>query len=377
MPRRCNSLMGTSTIAGRLVLMAALLLLLCSTGAAWAGASIGLESLSAGARLERLTLIVLPMVAIGGGAFYLVVRTWLRRPVTVLIERITSMSFGENGLATRLDLARPDELGAVAMHVDGLIDRVQAVLTSAGVLGSDAGHSAEVIASEAQRLASSSSMNAATIEEIMASLGEINDLAAATTTSCQEASERASRAQEAVARGSADVDRLTEAMSQIIESSRTITKVVAVIRDVSFQTNLLALNAAVEAARAGESGKGFAVVAEEVRSLALRSAKAAAETNALIEEASRRATNGGAIAEEVALALGQIQSETIHVSHLLAGAAAEVVQQSESVSMVTNGVNSLSDNTQENAASAEGLAKPSRESAGTITRMQSLLGGIA
>jgi methyl-accepting chemotaxis protein len=94
----------------------------------------------------------------------------------------------------------------------------------------------------------------------------------------------------------------------------------------------------------------------------------------LIEEASRRATNGGRIAEEVAQVLCSIHTETSQVGDLLSGAAREVVQQNESVGMVTSGINSLSDNTQENAASAEGLARASRESAEKIARLQALVG---
>jgi len=72
-----------------------------------------------------------------------------------------------------------------------------------------------------------------------------------------------------------------KAVEKLKGSGQEISNASNVINEISFQTNLLSLNAMVEAARAGQAGKGFAVVASEVKSLAERSAKAAAEISNL------------------------------------------------------------------------------------------------
>jgi len=69
--------------------------------------------------------------------------------------------------------------------------------------------------------------------------------------------------------------RETTSRGQILaEKSQRIEEVIDLIANIAEQTNLLALNATIEAARAGESGKGFAVVANEVKGLAVQTARA-------------------------------------------------------------------------------------------------------
>src|SRR5918911_249744 len=95
-------------------------------------------------------------------------------------------------------------------------------------------------------------------------------------------------------------------MAGIKDSSSRIARIIKTIDAIAFQTNILALNAAVEAARAGEAGMGFAVVADEVRNLAQRSAQAAKDTAALIEESIARSQEGATKVEQVATAISTI-----------------------------------------------------------------------
>jgi hypothetical protein len=104
--------------------------------------------------------------------------------------------------------------------------------------------------------------------------------------------------------------KVVEAMANILDSSTRISGIITLINDIAFQTNLLALNASVEAARAGEHGKGFAVVATEVRKLAHRSAKAAAEIGQLIESGLETMQTGREIVEQSDEALGKLREGT-------------------------------------------------------------------
>jgi len=65
-----------------------------------------------------------------------------------------------------------------------------------------------------------------------------------------------------------DITNMNEQIKQLVEMAEKVRKIVNGVEEIAEQTNLLALNASIEAARAGESGKGFAVVAEEIGKLA-------------------------------------------------------------------------------------------------------------
>jgi methyl-accepting chemotaxis protein len=79
-----------------------------------------------------------------------------------------------------------------------------------------------------------------------------------------------------------EVNHSAEIITRLRERSRSIEKVLSVIREVTESTNLLSLNAAILAAQAGEYGKSFSVVADEIRGLSDRTSSSAREIAGIV-----------------------------------------------------------------------------------------------
>jgi len=67
-------------------------------------------------------------------------------------------------------------------------------------------------------------------------------------------------------------------------TGQAIATAMHLIGDIARQTNMLALNAKIEAARAGDAGRGFSVVADEVKALATQVAETSRRITSLLAE---------------------------------------------------------------------------------------------
>ena len=233
------------------------------------------------------------------------------------------------------------------------------------------------VSDSSQSLSQGATEQASSLEEITSSMTEIGSQTKANAENAAQANQLASQARGAAREGSEYMKRMTEAMSEIDQSSQAISKIIKVIDEIAFQTNLLALNAAVEAARAGHHGKGFAVVAEEVRNLAGRSARAARETAELIEGSCARVRNGGEIAEQTATSLEGILDNVGKAADLVAEIAAASNEQAEGVAQVNMGLGQVEQVTQQNTASAEQTASAAEQLSAQAATLRELLSGFA
>ncbi len=213
--------------------------------------------------------------------------------------------------------------------------------------------SAAQVSSSSQAQARSASEQTASLEETSASSEEIDGMTRKTAANMALAATRMKETTNVVETAGRALAEMTVSIQGISESSAKISKIIRVIDEIAFQTNILALNAAVEAARAGEAGMGFAVVADEVRNLAHRSADAAKETAALIEESVSRSEDGNRKMNTVTDAVRSITENSAHVKKLLDEVNSGTQEQASGIGHIAEAIVQMQKVTEANAAGAQ------------------------
>ncbi|WP_087721915.1 methyl-accepting chemotaxis protein [Pandoraea sp. PE-S2T-3] len=215
---------------------------------------------------------------------------------------------------------------------------------------------AQQIAAGNTDLSARTEQQAASLEETASSMEQLTATVRQNADNARQASQLAVTASEIASRGGQVAGQVGTTMDGISASSSKIVDIISVIDGIAFQTNILALNAAVEAARAGEQGRGFAVVAGEVRTLAQRSASAAKEIKALIEESSRRVQDGTSQVAQAGQTMEEIVQAVKRVTDIMGEISAASAEQSNGIEQVNRAVTQMDEVTQQNAALVEEAA---------------------
>ncbi|MAF00954.1 methyl-accepting chemotaxis protein [Herbaspirillum sp.] len=237
--------------------------------------------------------------------------------------------------------------------------------------------SAAEIADGALNLSTRAAQQAGSLQQTAAAMEQLNQAVQQSADRAQQACSLTRSAAQAALEGGVAVSEMVGNMHAVHLAAGRIEEIVAKLDGLSSQTNLLALNAAVEAAHAGTHGQAFSVVADEVRQLARRSADAAQEIRALLNDAMARINQGSRRAQTAGRSMQEVVAQVGRLNQLIGEVASASSQQSAGARRISQSVSAIDQATQRNvllvqqsSAAAEAMRLATERMAALMARFR-------
>jgi methyl-accepting chemotaxis protein len=318
-------------------------------------------------RTTSLNLTIALIVAVAGlvlliGLAVPLVRSVLR-PVRRLGEIIGALAGRD--LTQRSGIRSRDELGRMAIALDGALDSIHDSISTIGHNAEELSTSAAGLSAVSGRIADTTrdtSHQAATAtaeaDEIARNVQSVAAGSEEMSLSIREISLNTTEVAQIAAVAVTESTRATETVRQLGESSAQIGNVIKLITSIAEQTNLLALNATIEAARAGDAGKGFAVVASEVKELAQETARATEEIGTQVAAIQHDTGSAVEVIGRISEVIGRINEYQATIASAVEEQTATTNEMSRSITEVATGSGRIAANIAE--VSAVGVASAAR-----------------
>jgi methyl-accepting chemotaxis protein len=306
------------------------------------------------ADLQRNMIVLLTVSIITAAVIAYWIITSISKSIAQAKHAIKAVSEGD--LTVTIDTSSQDEIGELLQFLQNMVGKLQEVIGYVNAASGNIASAGEQMTSSSQQVSQGATEQATSAEEVSSSMEQM-------VSNIQQNTDNAQQTEKIALQASEDIREGNQAVTQTVESMKTIAEKITIIGEIARQTNLLALNAAVEAARAGEHGKGFAVVASEVRKLAERSQLAANEIDVLSK-------SSVAIAEKSGKLLEQIVPSIQKTSRLVQEISAASIEQNAGADQVNNAIQQLSQVIQQNATASEEMAASSEELSNQAEQLQ-------
>ncbi len=265
------------------------------------------------------------------------------------------------------------DLAELYVSIKNMNINVSNALREVEAVSNQVNDGASNLAEASSSLAEGATDQAASVEEMLATMNTVSDGLKYTAQSVDEAYIQALNCANAAQTSHKEMNNMVESMNRISETSKKIENIISEIEDIASQTNLLSLNASIEAARAGDAGRGFAVVADEIRDLADQSAKSAVDTRELVNNTLREIEEGSKIVNRTADVLYGVVDAIQKIAETSKTLSENTQIQAEAVEQADQGIARISEVVQSNSAAAEESYATSEELSAQATTMHNLV----
>lgn len=272
-----------------------------------------------------------------------------------IVEKAKSIAAGNLNVTIEPRSDEDDLLKSLAFMVDKLNEVVAQVIESA----TNVSTASQQFSSTTTLIAQGVNQQAASSEQISASVEEM-------ASTIQQNSENSTEAEKIATNAAVSILEVKEAALKSLEATHQIAEKIKIINAIAQKTDILAINAAIEAARAGEHGKGFAVVAAEVRKLAETSQKAASEINTISASSLK-------VTEESGRLMIQIIPEIQKSANMVQEISATSYEQAAGAAQITKAIEELSQVIQKNAATTEEMSSTAEELASQAETLEEVI----
>jgi methyl-accepting chemotaxis protein len=356
--------------------------------------AMGISAKTEASDAATLSTIIIEVVLVVSIIIAVLVALWVSRSIRLPLKEVMTVlgKIADGDFTQRSKVKTKDEFGELSAWVNGLVEKLQKVMSEIEQASNEVADSAGSnvrLASDSKRLMGAQNERttevASSMSEMVSTVDQVAQSSEVILRQIQSVDQRASQNREQMDTNINKIEHLlgqietsTAVVNELDEHSKSIDRILEVIQGIAEQTNLLALNAAIEAARAGEQGRGFAVVADEVRTLATRTHSSTEEIQTVIaqlqqgvsktvgsmEESRKSATDSVDQARTVGLSLAELQGSMAEIRDLSMQIATAAEEQSAVAQEIKQNVLEISEMSEQAALGSdqsekdsEGLAK--------------------
>lgn len=299
----------------------------------------------------------------------------MKQNMTLMIEEISEVleSMGNGNYNISIEQEYVGEFGQIKESFLKICEKMRDTLSTIREVAQQIDSGSEQLAYAASDLAEGSTEQAGKISDLVSLVDNMYHSMEHSANEATETVKLSSRASHVLITGNEKMQELKETIGQISKCSEEIGEIIRTIEDIASQTNLLSLNASIEAARAGEAGRGFAIVADQVKDLADQSAKAAGESDKLIERTVMAVEKGIEIADETAASMDEVMQGAKEATDKMGQMSELLTNDVNNMNHINENIIRVADIVDNNSAASEETAAVSEEQKAQVESMVNLM----